>query len=229
MNYLKIYNALIYDATHNPKSDSYKEIHHIIPQCMAGDNSRENLIELTARQHYLAHWLLYKIYKTSSLVHAWHCMSRISAGQQNRTINSHLFQYCKLERKKYLSQQMSGSGNNFYGKRHTTESRKKMSDSQKGKSHTIETRKKMSASQAGKLKTVSHRQKIGRGGMIMLQNIHTKEIIRVIYSDDRCNSAEWVNPRKLKPELKYKCLRCDMMTTPSNLKRWHNENCKKGN
>lgn len=229
MNYLKIYNELMSDATNNPKSDSYKETHHILPQCMGGTNSRENLIELTARQHYLAHWLLYKIYKTSSLVHAWHCMSRIGAGQQNRTINSHLFQYCKLERKKQLSQQMSGSGNNFYGKRHTVEAKTKMSDANKGKRHTLETRNKMSAAQRGNPKTVSHRQKIGRSGMLMLQNIHTKEIIRVIDSDDRGNSAEWLNPRKLKPELKYKCAHCDMVTTPSNLKRWHNENCKKGN
>ena len=75
MNYSKIYDALITDAKENPKPDEYKESHHIVPRCMGGDDSNDNLVKLTARQHYLAHWLLYKMYRTTSLVHAWHCVS----------------------------------------------------------------------------------------------------------------------------------------------------------
>jgi HNH endonuclease len=41
--------------------DSYFELHHIIPRSMNGDNSRENLILLTYREHFLCHWLLTKM------------------------------------------------------------------------------------------------------------------------------------------------------------------------
>jgi hypothetical protein len=28
-------------------------------------------------------------------------------------------------------------------------------------------------------------------------------------------------------QMKYKCQHCDTITIPGNLKRWHNDNCKK--
>lgn len=228
MNYYKIYEDLILEAKTNPKLDDYKESHHIIPCCMGGDDSKENLVLLTARQHYLAHWLLYKMYKTSSLVHAWHSMSRIGVGQGDRSINSHLFEYCKKERSKILSIQYSGEGNNFYGKRHSAETKQKLSNIHSGKNYRTE--KQISdwvEMVAKKPKSNEHREKIGRKGLRMLQNVHTKEIIRVPISDDRFNCSDWVNPRKLKPERKYKCSYCDTATTASNVKRWHNDNCKR--
>jgi len=39
--------------------DGY-EIHHIIPKSLGGSDNKENLVLLTAREHYIAHWLLYK-------------------------------------------------------------------------------------------------------------------------------------------------------------------------
>ena len=121
MDYSKIYDNLMYDARKYPKSEIYKEKHHIKPRCLGGEDSSENIILLTARQHYLAHWLLYKMHKTSALVHAWNCMSVIGKGQDARHQNSHLFEYCKKQRKQFLSKQYSGEGNNFYGKAHTEE------------------------------------------------------------------------------------------------------------
>ena len=39
----------------------YWEKHHIIPRCIGGSDKKENLVWLTAREHYIAHWLLTKI------------------------------------------------------------------------------------------------------------------------------------------------------------------------
>ena len=41
----------------------YLEKHHIIPKSLGGTNDASNLVKFTARQHYIAHLLLYKIYK----------------------------------------------------------------------------------------------------------------------------------------------------------------------
>lgn len=38
--------------------DKYHETHHIIPKCCGGDNNTNNLIDLYAEEHYIAHKLL---------------------------------------------------------------------------------------------------------------------------------------------------------------------------
>ena len=38
--------------------NGYKERHHILPKCMGGNDDKENLIDLTAQEHYEAHRLL---------------------------------------------------------------------------------------------------------------------------------------------------------------------------
>lgn len=235
MNYQKIYDNLIQDATKNPKADTYKEKHHIVPLCMGGNDSQNNLIFLTARQHYIAHWLLYKIHKTSSLLYAWHCMSRVGIGQKDRLMNSHHFKRCRKERKKLLSEQSKGSKNNFYGKSHTQESIQKMLESRNLAYSTNselkeKTRQILSATCKKTFsdvpKTAEQRKRIGRKNMVMLANIHTKEIVRV-QKNNEYDPKVWVNMRCVFPENKnVGCKHCDIRTTASNIKRWHNENCK---
>lgn len=57
--YKKWYDLIIENAQ-NRKIDGYKERHHIIPRCMGGTNSKTNLVNLTAREHFVCHWLLTK-------------------------------------------------------------------------------------------------------------------------------------------------------------------------
>jgi len=65
MNYKKIYNNLIERArTRHVSENTFYEIHHIIPRCLGGDDSLDNLIKLTLREHFLAHLLLCKIHPT---------------------------------------------------------------------------------------------------------------------------------------------------------------------
>lgn len=42
-------------------NDEYHERHHIIPKSIGGSDNGENLVLMTARQHYIAHMLLVKI------------------------------------------------------------------------------------------------------------------------------------------------------------------------
>lgn len=61
MNYSAIYESLINRARLRAL-DSYKESHHIVPKCMGGTDDKDNLVDLTPEEHYLAHQLLCKIY-----------------------------------------------------------------------------------------------------------------------------------------------------------------------
>lgn len=40
----------------------YVERHHVVPRCIGGSDEKENLVQLTAEEHYVAHQLLHKMY-----------------------------------------------------------------------------------------------------------------------------------------------------------------------
>jgi hypothetical protein len=60
--YTRIYFSIIETARSRVLSkNQYKETHHIIPRSMGGDNSSNNLVDLTAREHFICHKLLVRI------------------------------------------------------------------------------------------------------------------------------------------------------------------------
>ena len=64
MNYKKIYFQIIRNRRKNPLSKrSCGEVHHIIPHSFGGSDLDSNLVRLSAREHFVVHFLLYKIYK----------------------------------------------------------------------------------------------------------------------------------------------------------------------
>lgn len=65
MNYEKIYNQLIKrsrEENRQKTKNNYYEEHHIIPKCIGGTNEKSNLVLFTAREHFVAHWILTRIY-----------------------------------------------------------------------------------------------------------------------------------------------------------------------
>tara|TARA_R110002153_G_scaffold250894_1_gene407748 strand:+ start:45 stop:662 length:618 start_codon:yes stop_codon:yes gene_type:complete len=63
MDYSKIYNKIVNRAK-NRKLTCYTEKHHILPKCIGGGDEIENIVELTAREHFLSHRLLCEMYPT---------------------------------------------------------------------------------------------------------------------------------------------------------------------
>ena len=62
-DYQRDYDFLISEARNRTgPTGGYFEIHHIIPRCIGGSNERDNLVALTAREHIIAHILLYRIH-----------------------------------------------------------------------------------------------------------------------------------------------------------------------
>jgi hypothetical protein len=92
MNYQKIYDTLITKAKNREKIQTeYYENHHIIPRCMNGGEDLANKVELTAREHYIAHGLLVKIHRNSgtifrSLLYSFRYMS-VDSHNGNRRNN----------------------------------------------------------------------------------------------------------------------------------------------
>ena len=61
MDYAAIYDDLITRALGRSRH-GYMERHHIVPKCLGGGNREENLVYLTAKEHFIAHKLLVRIY-----------------------------------------------------------------------------------------------------------------------------------------------------------------------
>lgn len=65
--------------------DEYHERHHILPRCLGGDDTTDNLIDLYAREHFIAHKLLAKENPDNhSLIYAWSCMAFPNNSVQDR-------------------------------------------------------------------------------------------------------------------------------------------------
>jgi hypothetical protein len=61
MDWQKIYSQLIEKAK-TRQSESYSERHHILPKCLGGSNSKNNIVSLTGREHFIAHKILVLLY-----------------------------------------------------------------------------------------------------------------------------------------------------------------------
>lgn len=90
MNYQKLYNQIIERAQERVLSpDMYKEVHHIIPKCLGGSNEKENLVKLTAREHFICHWMLSRIYPEDVKIgYAFWAMCNQKTVKQERYIPS---------------------------------------------------------------------------------------------------------------------------------------------
>lgn len=72
------YNSIIENAK-NRVIVGYVEKHHILPRSLGGEDNKENLVALTAREHFICHWLLIKIYtgeSRSKMIYALNGMKR---------------------------------------------------------------------------------------------------------------------------------------------------------
>jgi hypothetical protein len=184
MNYTEHYNRLI-DRARVRILAGYKERHHVLPRCMGGDNSSENLVDLTAEEHYVAHQLLVKMYPdVGGLSVAAVRMAKQCAGNK-------AYGWLRRRHAQYMSHLHSGNKYNLgrrgrrlspehiealrlsnVGKKRSLESIEKMAQTKRGrklplghiaytgtfrgKHHSAETRAKLSAKASGKKQSAEH-------------------------------------------------------------------------
>lgn len=101
MDYKKHYDLLISTRKDRKKNDGeYYEKHHIMPKSMGGSDNPSNLIYLTAREHFIAHWLLWRIYKNDKMGFAFYAITHMG---QNQTIkSSRVYEESKLARRQFI-------------------------------------------------------------------------------------------------------------------------------
>lgn len=130
MNYKKIYDNLI-ERSKDRIIDGYTERHHIIPKCLGGNDDKDNIAIFTAREHYIAHQLLVKIYPGNrKLLYAAYMMG---------SYNNRAYEWIKIKQYEYLKTRVF-----------TDEHRINLSNAKKGRKLTDEHKKRISYSLSGK-------------------------------------------------------------------------------
>jgi hypothetical protein len=88
MDYQKIYNQII-ERAKNRELNGYTEKHHIIPKCLGGNNNNENLVRLTAREHFLCHRLLCEIHPNNNKL--WYALWLMTVGKnRQKSLSSYM-------------------------------------------------------------------------------------------------------------------------------------------
>ena len=117
----------------------YKEKHHIIPKSLGGNNSKENLVALTPKEHFIIHMLLCKFTLGKSrikMLNAFHAMIYFTKKNRNYKVTSRIVEKLKIEFQK---------NNPVFD----PEVRRKIGIGNKGKTISKETRLKMSKARMG--------------------------------------------------------------------------------
>ena len=152
--YTRIYFAII-ERAKSRVLDCYKESHHIIPKSLGGSNYKENLVDLTAREHFICHLLLVKmtsgVQKRKMSLALWALSNMNKTGSRYKT-TSKMFQFV---REQYVASLTGRSlpdtvkekiRSSNTGRLQSEATKLKRSEARLGSSHSDETKSKMSQS-----------------------------------------------------------------------------------
>lgn len=136
------------------------ETHHILPKSLGGDNSLENLIKLSPREHFLAHWMLWKAYSNKQMTLAFWSMRMNKSKHRSFKITSKVYQSLKENHSTVQSERMRNNNpmTNDDSRNKVSISRKKL-----GWSPSKEHREQISKALSGKPKTTQHAENISKG------------------------------------------------------------------
>lgn len=173
--YSRWYESLVNKAKSRESLSGYTERHHIVPNSFVVNNHPDNLIELTAREHYVAHLLLWRMDLASKwhnkMAMALHVMVNGSGHKKqhrNYLISSRIYESARVSFIAAMKSHFAEHGGNMQGKKHTPQALEKMRAWQNvpevkakqrervlgeknhmyGKTHTEEIKKQISASTA---------------------------------------------------------------------------------
>lgn len=203
MNYTAHYNNLIKRAIARKKPDGYFEKHHIIPRCRGGTDDKENIANLTASEHYVAHQLLVKMYPDDrKLIYAVSMLNTSSKGQLR---NNKQYKWIKEKVAKALSDRLKGVP---LKKQH----KENISKALKGKKIPEERKLRISSTLKGK-------NYITEEGRKKISELHKN---KVVSESTRLKSS--IQIKKINVEIT--CPWCKKTGKLTGMKSWHFDRCK---
>jgi hypothetical protein len=220
MNKYQTWYQNITDRARGRTLEGYAERHHVIPRSLGGTNDADNLVCLTAREHFVCHWLLTKIYTGEArykMINAMYIM-RAEGPYQKRyesKITSRVYNTLREEYSKYIS-------NLNKGRVQPLEENIKQKAAQTGRKRapfSDEWREKMSKSKQG--------ENNNRYGAVVLESTRQKigdKIRGRKQTDEEKARRGAANLGKVR--LKKLCPHCNQQIAVNTYPRFHGLKCK---
>jgi hypothetical protein len=219
--YKNWYDKIIKNANSElrSKKENYYEKHHIIPKSIGGNNQSENLVLLTAREHYLCHKLLTKFTDgedKKKMFYALWAFNRTSNNQERFIISSRDYEYARKHVSRIFSKARMGQ---FAGTKLTEEHKKKISNTLKGRVVSEKTKERMRNSWKSRpARTEAHCNAISEANKGKTHTEETKKKMSL--------SKKGKNP--VHTQVAWVCNHCNKTGIGiSNYNRWHGDNCKR--
>ena len=165
MNKYTTWYTAITDRARTRKLEGYTERHHVIPKSLNGTDDKDNLVDLTAREHFICHWLLTKMYTgeaKSKMIYALNGMKRNGKFTQRyeTLVTSRVYENLKKEFSIVHSATMKGRDPWNRGIPITEEQREKNRIAATGKKRSAEAIAKTVAKQTGIKRSQETKDKI---------------------------------------------------------------------
>jgi 5-methylcytosine-specific restriction endonuclease McrA len=250
--YTKLY-FIITDRARDRVLETYTERHHIIPQSLGGSDDRDNLVDLTGKEHFICHWLLIKMTEgeqRNKMLYALQGMKAENKYQQrySSSITARVYEKYRIEHAKNHSIVMKSKNLipwNKGGVEITNEHRENLKKAAKhrkidpikqaegqakrvakifGQKRSEDTRIKMSLASKGKSKgPMSEEEKLKRS--IAQKGKAKPEGFGDKVAVRMKEEFSKNNPNN-REDLKKTCPHCHKTFGPSNYARWHGSNCR---
>jgi len=162
--YTKWYNQIT-DRARYRIIEGYTEKHHIKPRSLGGTDDADNLVELTAREHFICHWLLTKMTTgedRAKIIYALNGMKRSNkfAQRYETKITARVYESLKKEFSVVHSATMKGRDPWNRGIPITEEQREKNRKAATGKKRSPESIAKAVAKQTGQKRSEKTKDRI---------------------------------------------------------------------
>jgi hypothetical protein len=244
MNKYNQWYTNITDRAKHRHLDSYTESHHIIPRSLGGGDDADNLVNLTAREHFICHWILVKMttgQERHKMLNALRMMRAEKEGQQryNTKITARVYESIKQEYAELQSKTFKGKGNGMFGKHHTQEAKDKIRQKNLGKKLTPKQVEKLKKAMTGKKKpliTEEHRAKLSAAKQGKNNNMWGKTHSEETRAKQRAKAtgrkqSEETIRKKIeattgKKREKKLCPHCSQLVAVNGHARWHGSNCR---
>jgi hypothetical protein len=213
MNYEQVYSRIV-ERGKQRILEGYGENHHIVPKCLGGADTQDNIVRLTAREHYLVHYLLQLLHPTNrKLRYAFYMMCTMHTEDQERyKVSARTYAYAKtlvgersLEMRKQISETLKEA---YRTGRRTSNAGKKMPKA------------------FGESISAAKKGMIGTNLGIPMKEEQKKKISETLKGHQVKQSTKDKIAQTLKNKPELTCPYCNKKSRGSAFKFYHFESCK---
>jgi len=225
--------------------DGYTERHHVQPRSLGGTDDKDNLVDLTAREHFICHWLLTKMHTGNArakMIYALNGMKRSNdfAQRYETKITARVYESLKKEFSAVHSATMKGrkpwnkgvpiteeqrekNRKAATGKKRSAESIKKASDKQRGQKRSQETKDKIRDALKGKPKgPMSEKERLKRS----LGNLGKSKPEGMGKKLSETVAAQLAAGTHYTQQPKQTCPHCGVQASKARYNAYHGDKCR---